>query len=66
MELAMFFRTLTSALLVGVVAFGNTLQTAVSGGQPPTKWQIYSAIIGGIVLFLNDIKSRMTPTKNGN
>ena len=62
----MIFRTLISALLVGAVTFGNTLQTAVSGGQPPTKWQVYSAAVGAAVLFLNDIKSRITPTKNGN
>ena len=57
----MFFRTLISAILVGTVAIGNTLQTAMIDGQQPTKWQIYSAVIGGIVLALNDIKSRITP-----
>jgi len=58
------FRTFISALLVGVVSFGNTLQTAVSTGQAPTEWQFYSAVIGGVVLFLNDIKSRITPTNS--
>lgn len=57
----MLFRTLVSALLVGFVSFGNTLQTAVSNGEQPTKWQVYSAILGGVILFLNDIKSRITP-----
>ena len=61
----MLFRILISALLVGIVATGNTLQAAITNGQPPTKWQVYSAVIGGIVLALNDIKSRITPTKNG-
>lgn len=58
----MFFRILISALLVGFIAFGNTLQAALSNGQEPTKWQLYSAILGGAVLALNDIKSRITPT----
>ena len=57
----MFFRTLISALVVGFVSFGNTLQAAISNGAEPTKWQLYSAIIGGAILFLNDIKSRITP-----
>ena len=57
----MLFRILISALLVGIVATGNTLQASITNGQPPTKWQIYSAVIGGIVLALNDIKSRITP-----
>ena len=62
----MFFRTLISSLLVGIVSTGNSLQIGMANSQPPTKWQIYSAVIGGVVLALNDIKSRITPTKNGN
>lgn len=57
----MLFRILISALLVGSTAFGNTLQAALSNGQQPTKWQVYSAVFGGVVLALNDIKSRITP-----
>jgi hypothetical protein len=60
----MVFRMLISGLLVGVTAFGNTLQAAISDGSQPTKWQIYSAVIGGAVLMLNDIKSRITPSRN--
>lgn len=56
------FRVLISALIVGAAAFGNTLQASVSNGQPATSWQIKSALLGGIVLALNDIKSRLTPT----
>lgn len=55
------FRTLTSAILVGTISIGNSLQIAFSGSQEPTEWQLYSAVIGGVVLFLNDIKSRLTP-----
>ena len=55
---------LISALLVGVAATGNTLQAAIASGQPLTKWQVYSAVIGGSVLALNDIKSRITPVKD--
>lgn len=55
-------RIIISALLVGFIAFGNTLQAAISNGQEPTKWQIYSAVLGGVILTLNDIKSRLTPT----
>jgi ABC-type uncharacterized transport system permease subunit len=57
----MLFRNLISALLVGFVAFGNTLQVSISNGQEPTKWQFYSALLGGIMLAFNDIKSRITP-----
>jgi ABC-type uncharacterized transport system permease subunit len=59
-------RTMISSLIVGFVAFGNTLQAAVSGGQEPTRWQIYSAVIGAVVLMLNDVKSRITPATADN
>jgi len=57
----MSFRVIISALVVGAISIGNTLQAAMSGTTEITRWQIYSAVIGGIVLMLNDIKSRLTP-----
>ena len=57
-------RTSVSALVVGAVAVGDTLQTAMTSGQPVTKWQVWSAILGGAVLMLNDVKSRLTPTES--
>ena len=60
----MSFRVAISALVVGVIAMGNSLQASMSTQQPLTKWQVYSAIIGGIVLMMNDIKSRLTPPES--
>ena len=57
----MSFRVIISALVVGAIAMGNSLQAAMATGLPVTKWQAWSAIVGGIVLMLNDIKSRLTP-----
>jgi len=55
-------RITVSAFIVGFIAFGNTLQAVISTGQEPTKWQMYSAILGGLILAFNDIKSRITPS----
>lgn len=57
----MSFRVIISALVVGAIAIGNSLQLALSNGTNITRWQVYSALIGGTVLMLNDIKSRLTP-----
>lgn len=65
MSLVDILRLSISAIIVAFISFGNTIQASISGlqpGQEPTKWQIYSAIIGGIVLGLNEIKSRLTPS----
>ena len=59
----MTFRILISALVVGAISIGNSLQSALSSGISLTKWQVYSSVIGGIILMLNDIKSRLTPTE---
>ena len=60
----MLFRTLVSAILVGTISFGNGIQTIMQDGNVPTKWQFYSVLAGSVVLFLNDIKSRLTPTND--
>ncbi len=57
----MSFRVIISAVVVGAIAMGNSLQAAMATGQSLTKWQVWSAVVGGIVLALNDIKSRLTP-----
>ena len=57
----MTFRVVISAVVVGAIAMGNSLQAAMATGQPLTKWQMWSAVVGGLVLMLNDIKSRLTP-----
>ena len=57
----MSFRVIVSAAVVGFIAMGNSLQASIATGQPLTKWQVWSAVIGGIVLSLNDVKSRLTP-----
>ena len=60
----MSFRVIISAVVVGSIAMGNSLQVAIATGQSLTKWQVWSAIIGGIVLMLNDVKSRITPPEH--
>lgn len=62
----MTYRVFISALIVGLIATGNTLQAVLSNGVAPSKWQIWSAVIGGAVLALNDIKSRWTPVEATN
>ncbi len=57
----MTYRVFISALIVGIVAAGNNLQTILQTSSAPTKWQIISIVTGGVVLALNDIKSRITP-----
>ena len=57
----MTFRVIVSALVVGAISIGNSIQSALSSGGPASRWQVYSALIGGIILMLNDIKSRLTP-----
>lgn len=60
----MSFRVIISAVVVGAIAMGNSLQAAMATGQSLTKWQVWSAVVGGIVLALNDVKSRITPPEN--
>ena len=60
----MTFRVIISAVVVGAIAMGNSLQAAMATGQSLTKWQVWSAVVGGIVLALNDVKSRITPPEN--
>lgn len=55
------YRTAISALIVGIISAGNNLQTILQTSSAPTKWQMISIIVGGVVLALNDIKSRVTP-----
>lgn len=62
MDYAYAFRVFISALLVGCVTTGNAIQVVLQDGKPPSKWQLYSAVLGGMLLFLNDIKSRLSPT----
>lgn len=56
-----WFRVLISALIVGCLTTGTAIQMTLQDGKPPSKWQLYSAILGGTLVFLNDIKSRITP-----
>ena len=62
MDFAYIFRVFISALLVGCVTTGNAIQVVLQDGKAPSKWQLYSALLGGVLLFLNDVKSRLSPT----
>jgi biotin transporter BioY len=54
-------RVVVSALMVGMVATGTSLQLLLQNGNLPTKGQIQAALLSGLVLALNDVKSRLTP-----
>lgn len=62
----MSFRVIISALVVGAISIGNNLQSIMSASITITRWQVISAMIGGVVLMLNDIKSRLTPPEVAN
>ena len=59
-----WFRILVSGLISGGITFGTALQAATQDGLLPTKGVLIAAGIGGGLAVLNDIKSRITPTKS--
>ena len=63
MSVASIFRSAISVIVVGAISIGNSVQIALSSDVPLTKWQIWSAVIGGTLLMLNDVKSRLTPVE---
>jgi len=59
----LIYRNLISALVVGLVSFGTGFQAYTDLGKLPDKFDILRISIPALVLMLNDIKSRITPTK---
>ena len=55
-----WFRLLVSALLVLCLTTGNGIQTVLQDGKMPSKIQMASALLLGVMAALNDVKSRIT------